>query len=50
MTFSPRRARQPDARIREEQYEKIKQKGKEIFEKSKEELKSTLYENIKVIS
>ena len=32
----------------DEEYEKIKEKGKEIFEKSKEELKSTLYENIKL--
>ena len=34
----------------DEEYEKIKNKGKEIFEKSKEELKSTLYENLKIIS
>ena len=34
----------------DEEYQKIKNKGKEIFEKSKEELKSTLYENLKIIS
>jgi hypothetical protein len=57
VTFSPRRARQPDARIREntrardakEKREQIKKEALESFHKAKEEFNITKYENIKVV-